>query len=153
MEVERLINEAGKALGYTLRPRQLEIVNKFVSGYDVFVSLPTGSGKSLCYFVLPNTFNMLRETTESIVIVVSPLVALMKEQAEKLNALSAKAVYVGDLMSEDRESVCAGDYQFVFMSPESLLTDLEWREMLLNSTYERNLVGLIVDEAHCVKQW
>ena len=55
------IVEAGKKLGYELRAKQLEVVFKFVRGQDVFVSLPTGSGKSLCYSVLRWTFDRLRK--------------------------------------------------------------------------------------------
>ena len=82
------IVEAGKKLGYELRAKQLEVVFKFVRGQDVFVSLPTGSGKSLCYSVLPRTFNRLRKRWKpsSLVIVVSPLVALMKNQVASLTA-------------------------------------------------------------------
>ena len=77
----------------------------------------------------------------------------MKEQVDKLKQLGVRAVFVGDACSEDYDRVHAGYYQLVFMSPESLLTSTDWREMLQNPVYETNLVGLIVDEAHCVKKW
>ena len=66
----------------------------FLSGRDVFVSLPTGSGKSLCYSVLPRLFDRLRhvQTTRSIV-VVSPLVALMKEQVCSFDKKTVRAIY------------------------------------------------------------
>jgi superfamily II DNA helicase RecQ len=64
------------------------------------------------------------------------------------------AVYVGDCSEEQRElAVCGGVYQLVYMSPEALLRDEFWRDMLVNPVYRRNLVALIVDEAHCVKKW
>ena len=64
-----------------MKPKQLEAVREFVSGKDVFVSLPTGGGKSLCYAVLPAVFDILhqRSTSTSMIIVVSPLIALMKD--------------------------------------------------------------------------
>ncbi len=76
------IEGAGKRLGYQLRPKQQEAVVSFIRGSDVFVSLPTGSGKSLCYSILPWAFDTLRgrSKAQSIVLVVSPLVALMKDQ-------------------------------------------------------------------------
>ena len=89
------IVEAGKTLGYELRAKQLEVVFKFVRGQDVFVSLPTGSGKSLCYSVLLWTFDRLRKRRKpnSLVIVVSPLVALMKDQVASLTRKGLSAVY------------------------------------------------------------
>ena len=69
-------------LGYDLYTSQEKAILSFVSGHDTFISLLTGSGKSLCYFVLPSIFNDLRGTTSSIV-VISPLIALMKEQVQK----------------------------------------------------------------------
>ena len=78
-----------------LRAKQEEVIRSFVKGNDVFVSLPTGSGKSLCYWVLPFVFNFLRKRTDSIVIVVSPLVAQMKDQVNILEKFGVKAVYVG----------------------------------------------------------
>ncbi len=68
------------------------MIKAFIDGRDIFVSLPTGSGKSLCYFALPYTFDILRGATSSIVVIVS---ALMKEQVEKLRKKGAKAVYTG----------------------------------------------------------
>ena len=73
-------------LGYAqLSTKQAEVLQAFLSGNDVFVSLPTGSGKSLCYWSFPFTFNILREVESSIVLVVSPLIALMKNQVESLS--------------------------------------------------------------------
>ena len=155
--VSAAIMEAGRKLGYKLRARQQEVVVNFVQGRDVFVSLPTGSGKSLCYAVLPWTFDCLRSIPKpsSIIIVVSPLIALMKDQVSSFMKKGLSAVYVGEQSSNDDKiaQIHGGQYQVVFFSPELLLTDETWRDMLQTSVYKENLVGFIVDEAHCVKKW
>lgn len=145
---------AAESLGYSsLRPQQEKIVLTFVKGNDVFVCLPTGSGKSACYTILPRVYDYLRKSTSSIVVVVSPLIALMKDQVRAMTDRGVKAVFVGDCDEEGIDGVCAGSYQLVYLSPEALLTDLKWRDMLLCSVYTDKLVALVVDEAHCVKKW
>ena len=125
--VQKAIDEATKLLGYSeLRANQAQVVSHFLSGRDVFVSLPTGGGKSLCYCLLPKAFDILRGTsscskTQSIAIVVSPLVSLMIDQVRHITERNVSAVYVGDCKSE--EDVCNGVYQLVFLSPEALLTN------------------------------
>ena len=85
-------------LGYSaLRPQQELAVKSFVQGNDVFISLPTGGGKSLCYSILPDVFDALRTEVEpSIVIIVSPLIALMKDQVRSMTERGMTAVFVGD---------------------------------------------------------
>ena len=144
---------AGEKLGYhNLRESQALAIEKFLSGRDVFVSLPTGSGKSLCYCVLPYAFDLLRGVScKSIAIVVSPLVSLMIDQVRHMTERGITAVYVGDCVSE--VEVCNGCFQLVFMSPESLLTNETWRDMLTSPVYQEHLVAVVIDEAHCVKKW
>ena len=116
--VQKAIDEATKLLGYSeLRANQAQVVSHFLSGRDVFVSLPTGGGKSSCYCLLPKAFDILRGTsscskTQSIAIVVSPLVSLMIDQVRHITERNVSAVYVGDCKSE--EDVCNGVYQLVF---------------------------------------
>ena len=79
------ISEAIKKLGYSELHHQQELVlEQFVEGRDAFVSLPTGSGKLLCYFILPRVYDILKGVTstesQSVAVVVSPLIALMKDQ-------------------------------------------------------------------------
>ena len=130
---------------------------KFISSRDVFVSLPTGSGKSLCYSVLPWTYDRLRNRRKpsSLIIVVSPLVALMKDQVASLTKKGLSAVYVGEVGSNEDTvaEIHEGQYQVIFFSPELLLTDETWRDMLQSPVYREHLVGFIIDEAHCVKKW
>ena len=143
-------------LGYaTVCPQQELAVLKFAAGQDVFVSLPTGSGKSLCYCVLPAVFDSLRGVKGlSIIVVVSPLIALMKDQVRAMMDRGTMAVYVGDCEDEQTvATVCSGQHQIVYMSPEALLRDERWRDMLLSDVYSERLVALVVDEAHCVKKW
>ena len=154
----RAIDEATKQLGYAeFRPNQALVVNSFLEGRDVFTSMPTGSGKSLCYCLLPKVFDILRGSnsveTQSVVIVVSPLVALMKDQVRQMTERNMRAVYVGDVDSEIENEVCDGKYQLVYLSPEALLTNVTWRDMLQSPVYQQNLVALVIDEAHCVKKW
>ena len=85
--LDAVILRAGARLGYTaIRPNQHKAVKSFIEGSDVFISLPTGSGKSFCYSVLPFIFDDLYQRVGSIVIVVSPLIALMKDQVCRLHA-------------------------------------------------------------------
>ena len=79
---------AAEELGFSeLTPEQAVVVENFVRGRDVFVSLPTGSGKSLCYGVLPVLFDRLqRSDRRAIVVVVSPLISLMKDQTNSFSA-------------------------------------------------------------------
>ena len=110
-----------------------------------------GSGKSLCYWVLPGAFDQLRKTQGSIVLVVSPLIALMKDQVASLKDKGVEAVYVGGVCDMGR--VYEGSYPILFISPEALLTDSKWRDVLLSQVYQEHLMGVVIDEAHCVKKW
>ena len=140
----------------SLKYQQREAIREFVSGRDVFVSLPTGFGKSYCYALLPTVFDNLRSHEEpSIMLCVSPLTAVMMEQRDKLCTRGLTAEFVGELQQDisAMKGVKAGQYQIVYISPEALLLNPQWREMLLSRVYKENLVAFVVDEAHCITKW
>ena len=102
-----IIDEAATSLGYThLKDEQKKALHAFISGKDAFVSLPTGYGKSLCYALLPSVFDAKRGLVEktSIVMVVSPLTALMKDQSASFTHRGISAGYVSDKESTDSET-------------------------------------------------
>ncbi len=136
-----------KYWGYSsFRPLQEDIIMSVLEGHDTLALLPTGGGKSLCYQV-PAIMQ------EGLCIVVSPLIALMKDQVQALRSKGIKAVgiYHGLGRAEIDNAVdnCVyGDVKFLYMSPERLSTDL------VRSRLEKMNVNLLaVDEAHCISQW
>ena len=150
-----VIRAASRDMGYSaLKPQQEMIVRHFLSGRDVFVSLPTGSGKSLCYTLLPMVFDRLKQPSadRSLVIVVSPL---MKDQVRSLLEKNVRSAYVSDVdeCSDVYKQACNGELSIIFISPESLLCDPKWRDILQSPIYQQNLVAFVVDEAHCVIKW
>lgn len=133
--------------GYdTFRPMQEEIIDSAVAGHDTMVLLPTGGGKSLCY-QLPTLM------MEGLCLVVSPLIALMKDQVVQLHARHIKAACITSGMSHDDISTVLnnciyGDVKFLYVSPERL------RSRRFIEHFRQMKVCLIaVDEAHCVSQW
>ena len=153
MAMKEAINGAIRTLGYTaLRSEQLQAVERFVSGRDVLVSLPTGCGKSLCYGCLPLVFDSLRSLQQrSIVVAVSPLNSLMQDQVASFTTRGLKASYIHK--EGGGSGVLAGEMQLVYASPEAFLTVSKWREMLRKEVYHDNIVCLAVDEAHLVHKW
>jgi ATP-dependent DNA helicase RecQ len=136
-----------KYWGYDqFRPLQAEIVNASLQGKDVLALLPTGGGKSVC-FQVPG---LLRG---GICIVITPLIALMKDQVEQLKQRGIDAAAIHAAMSKFQVDVLLnnciyGDVKFLYVSPERLQTELFIERVKQMS------VGLIaVDEAHCISQW
>ena len=86
------------------------------------------------------------------VLVVSPLTALIADQVSSLRKLGIKSIYVSKDIRE-KEALHEGEYQILFFSPEELLQNELWHDMILSKTYSEALVGFVVDEAHCVKKW
>ena len=138
-----------------IRKEQLDVVTSFIEGNDVFVSLPTGGGKSLCLACLPLVFDNLRGVSnKSIAIIVSPLNALMQDQVTKFTSRGISAVCVGsECCSTLADKVTSGEVQLIYMSPETILTVPTWREMFRNQQYHENLICLAVDEAHLIEKW
>ena len=157
MDVESALRAIGTSHGYAeIKDKQRAAILAFVHGKDVFVSLPTGYGKSFCYQCLPLLFNTLQsnEVPTSIVVVVTPLAAIMKDQVSDLGCKQFSAVQVTSSMDEGVESeILDGKFSIVYISPELLLRKAKWREMLRSDLFQQRLVGFIVDEAHCVKKW
>ena len=131
---------------------------RFVRGNDVFVSLPTGSGKSVCFACTPLVFDRLRAATShdhhSITIVVSPLSAVMEDQVSSFRSKGLKAAHIGSGEDPDADAqLLSGDVQLVYVTPESVLSHSHYRDMLKLECYQNNIVCLAVDEAHLVEKW
>ena len=133
--------------GYTsFRPGQEEIIESALSGKDTLALMPTGGGKSLC-------FQVPAIARPGICIVVSPLIALIKDQVQNLNkkGIKALAVYSGMNYSQidaALDNAIYGDYKFLYVSPERLQTPL-----FKERARKMNVNFLVVDEAHCISQW
>ena len=143
------------SLGYSeLRSQQKDAIKAFVAAHDVFISLPTGFGKSIIYGCLPLLFDKLRCKLKpsSIVIVICPLIALMKDQVERFKSLGIQAAYVGD-QSLDTAAFLTGDVKLIFINPESLNRGSLWRDVISSDVYQQNVVAFVIDEAHLVKNW
>jgi ATP-dependent DNA helicase RecQ len=130
----------------SFRPLQEEIIQSVLLGRDTLALLPTGGGKSIC-------FQVPALVKEGICIVVSPLIALMKDQVENLKARGIEAVSIVSGMSRREVDIALdncvyGPVKFLYLSPERLLSELV-RERI--SYMNVNLIA--VDEAHCISQW
>jgi len=136
-----------KYWGYpAFRPLQQDIINAVLEGKDSLALLPTGGGKSVC-------FQIPALVKEGICIVVSPLIALMKDQVENLKSrgIEAIAIYAGmgkreiDILLDN---CIYGKIKFLYLSPERLLSDL----VRVRISY-MNVNLIAIDEAHCISQW
>lgn len=138
-----------------LNPHQNEALVKFVlERRDVFVNLPTGSGKSMTYLALPLIFDsMFTDTSGHVVVVVSPLISLMRDQVSILRGLGISAVSLSDIKDEEIKDIEKGNFSVVYGSPEAWLKCERWRKLLSSSVYRLKLCGVAVDEAHVIKQW
>lgn len=133
--------------GYSeFRELQLDIIKSVAAGKDTLGLMPTGGGKSI-------TFQVYSLSEEGICIVITPLIALMKDQVENLNRKGIKALKIHSGMAPREIKIALdnavwGDYKFLYISPERLNSEL-FQEKL--SKMNVNLVT--IDEAHCISQW
>ncbi|MDQ8186422.1 DNA helicase RecQ [Pelagicoccus sp. SDUM812002] len=130
----------------TFRALQADIVNDALSGRDVFALLPTGGGKSLCY-QLPAVLS------EGLTVVISPLIALMKDQVDGLteNGISATFLNSSLAQGESRKryaKLFAGEYQILYVAPERLMLG-----GFLEDLKKWKVCRFAVDEAHCISEW
>ncbi len=142
-----LLGALKKHFGYDqFRPLQREIIEDALAGRDVFVLMPTGGGKSLC-FQLPALVR------DGLTIVVSPLIALMKDQVDALQTSGIPATYLNSTL--DREEAKArwrglhrGDYRMLYVAPERLMLDT-----FLERALNWDIAQIAIDEAHCISEW
>jgi superfamily II DNA helicase RecQ len=140
-----------------LYSEQKEALENFFAGKHVYVNLPTGFGKSLIYQAIPVMDDSLKLRTErsGIIVVISPL-SLMIEQVAFLNSICLPSVSLTDVECENVkviQDVIHGKYSHVFSSPECLLSISVWRGIFASEQFKENLIGVAIDEAHCISQW
>lgn len=133
--------------GFTsFRPLQEEIIRSVAEGKDTLALMPTGGGKSI-------TFQVPALAGEGTCLVITPLIALMKEQVSRLNSLEIKSMAIHSAMSREEidialENCIFGEYKFLYVSPERISTQL-----FQGKIGRLNLSLVAIDEAHCISQW
>ena len=142
-----------------LVPEQENALRKFLGGQNIFVNLPTGYGKSLIFQCLPIAADALFEKPRgsSVLVVISPLQSplqsLMEDQIRHVNNMGVPAIAITD--EEDVEiiqQVMNGNYVLVYGSPECLLSTESWISIFDCQSLKEMLIGVAIDEAHCITQ-
>jgi len=142
-----LLGALKRHFGYDqFRPLQKEIIEDALAGRDVFVLMPTGGGKSLC-FQLPALMR------EGLTIVVSPLIALMKDQVDALQTSGIPATYLNSTLDRDEakarwRGLHRGEYRMLYVAPERLMLDA-----FLERALNWDIAQFAIDEAHCISEW
>jgi ATP-dependent DNA helicase RecQ len=147
MDVQRALNVLQTVFGYDgFRGQQEAIISQVLSGKDALVLMPTGGGKSLCYQIPA----MLRP---GVGVVVSPLIALMKDQVDALLQVGVKAAFLNSSLTgrearDIEDLLLRGDLDLLYVAPERLMTErfLEFLDRIQISLFA-------IDEAHCVSRW
>jgi len=136
-----------KYWGFTsFKPLQEDIIRSVVEGRDTLALMPTGGGKSI-------TFQVPAIAIDGTCLVITPLIALMKEQVSRLNSLEIKSIAIHSAMSREEidvalENAIYGDVKFLYISPERISTSV-----FQGRVGRLNLSLVAVDEAHCISQW
>ncbi len=144
---EELLGPLKRCFGYTaFRPLQEEIIRDSLAGRDVFALLPTGGGKSLC-FQLPALVR------PGLTVVISPLIALMKDQVDSLHANGIAATFLNSSLADDERrarwrGLNTRAYKLLYVSPERLLAG-----SLADDLNRWGVRCVAVDEAHCISEW
>ncbi len=147
VSVQELSRCLKKTFGYDgFRPLQREIMEASLAGSDVVAILPTGAGKSLCY-QLPALVR------EGLTVVVSPLIALMKDQVDQLEASGVAATFLNSTLDGEEarrriDGLDAGEYRLLYVAPERLMLP-----DFLSRLKGWKIAALAVDEAHCISEW
>jgi ATP-dependent DNA helicase RecQ len=142
-----LLGTLKKSFGYDqFRPLQQEIIGDALAGRDVFVLMPTGGGKSLC-FQLPALMR------DGLTIVVSPLISLMKDQVDALQTSGIPATYLNSTLDRDESKarwrgLHRGEYRMLYVAPERLML-----ETFLERALNWKIAQFAIDEAHCISEW
>lgn len=146
-EKDSLKSQLKEFFGYTsFRGNQEAVIRNILSGRNTFVIMPTGAGKSLCY-QLPAMIK------EGLAIVISPLIALMKNQVDQLNAYGIQARFLNSTLSKSeitrlKKDCLNGTIKLLYVAPESLN-----KEENIAFLQKANVCFVAIDEAHCISEW
>lgn len=147
MNIELYQQVLTKYWGFSsFKPLQEEIIRSVVEGKDTLGLMPTGGGKSI-------TFQVPALAQEGICLVITPLIALMKDQVNRLKSLDIKSIAIHSGMTGEEidialENCIYGDYKFLYVSPERIST-----KIFQGKVTRLNLSLVAIDEAHCISQW
>ncbi|XP_056009722.1 bifunctional 3'-5' exonuclease/ATP-dependent helicase WRN-like [Ostrea edulis] len=141
-------------LNFQLKTLQLSILKDIVVyNKDVLAVLPTGYGKTIVYSLIPTLVDEFKDVSCTVVIVISPLVALMEDQVVNIEESGIRCVYAGNAQTQETlKELESGTVPIIMMSPESLFHG-EWRQLFSTDIYQSRVAAIVVDEAHCVEQW
>jgi ATP-dependent DNA helicase RecQ len=131
---------------HSFRPLQREVIENVLNGRDTLAVMPTGGGKSLCYQIPALLF-------EGLTVVVSPLIALMKDQVEQMRAAGVPALFLNSTLSpeayqENMDYVRRGETRLLYVAPETLLT-----QRIIDLLAMVKVDCFTIDEAHCISEW
>jgi len=140
-----------------LKPEQKASIKSVYEGKDVFVWLPTGFGKSVCYEALPFVFEYkLKAVAPCLALVISPLISLMVDQVLSLRRRGVKAAIITSGGGVEKELLAGDDdlssSSLLFCAPEAIIGS-RWRDEIEKPAVSSRIVAVVIDEAHCVSKW